>query len=156
MGSSSPSRDQTQTPFRESIESLPLDHQRSPWPCPFRITHTQTHTNNTGKSWTTVLFLPNSPLFSCHMNRNYHSTVLAGRGFELPVTLKVITGTSPAVRWLGLRLLMQEMWVQSLVRELRSHMPHGQNTKTQNWSNIVTNSIKTLKNGPHFFKNTFF
>ena len=28
---------------------------------------------------------------------------------------------------------------------LRSHMPHSQKTKTQNRSNIVTNSIKTLK-----------
>ena len=37
------------------------------------------------------------------------------------------------------------MSVWSLVRELSSHMPRGQNTKTQSRSNIVTNSIKTLK-----------
>ena len=35
--------------------------------------------------------------------------------------------------------------VRSLVRELRSHMPRGQKTKTENRSNVVTNSIKTLK-----------
>ena len=33
--------------------------------------------------------------------------------------------------------------------ELRSHMPLGRKTQTQNRSNILTNSIKTLKNGPH-------
>ena len=32
-----------------------------------------------------------------------------------------------------------------LIGELRSHMPHGQKTKTYNRSNIVTNSVKTLK-----------
>ena len=35
--------------------------------------------------------------------------------------------------------------VPSLVGKLRSHMPLGQKPKTQNRSNIVTNSIKTLK-----------
>ena len=30
-------------------------------------------------------------------------------------------------------------------RELRSHMPQGQKTKTQNRSNLVTDSVKTLK-----------
>ena len=32
-----------------------------------------------------------------------------------------------------------------MVRELRSHVPHGQKTKTQNRSNTVANSIKALK-----------
>ena len=32
-----------------------------------------------------------------------------------------------------------------MVRKLRSHMPHGQKTKTYNRSNIITNPIKTLK-----------
>ena len=40
------------------------------------------------------------------------------------------TGTSLAVQWLGLRLPMQGVWVRSLVGEIRSHMPHGQKTKT--------------------------
>ena len=35
--------------------------------------------------------------------------------------------------------------VRSLVWELRSYMPHGQKTKAENRSNIVTNSIKTSK-----------
>ena len=40
---------------------------------------------------------------------------------------------------------MQGVQVQSLVQELRSHMPCGQKTKAQNRSNIVTDSIKILK-----------
>ena len=35
---------------------------------------------------------------------------------------------SLADQWL--RLPMQGAWVRSLVRELRSHMPHSQKTKT--------------------------
>ena len=34
--------------------------------------------------------------------------------------------TSPAVQWLRLHLSMQGMWVQSLIRELGSHMPWGE------------------------------
>ena len=34
-------------------------------------------------------------------------------------------GTSLAVQWLRIHLAVQGMWVQSLVRELRSHMPWG-------------------------------
>ena len=37
------------------------------------------------------------------------------------------------------------MQVRSLVRELGSHMPPGQKSKTLNRSNTVTNSIETLK-----------
>ena len=40
---------------------------------------------------------------------------------------------------------MQGVWVGSLIEELRSHMSHGQNTKTENRNNIVTNLVKTLK-----------
>ena len=46
------------------------------------------------------------------------------------------------------RGLMQGVWVQSLVGELRSHMPLSQKKKKtpkQNRSNIVTNSIKSFK-----------
>ena len=53
--------------------------------------------------------------------------------------------TSLVVQWLRLPFPMQEVWVQSLVKELRSNMPHSQKPKTSNRSNIVTNSIKTLK-----------
>ena len=37
------------------------------------------------------------------------------------------------------------VWVRSLVRYLRSHVPPGQKTKTEDRNNIVTNTIKTLK-----------
>ena len=36
-------------------------------------------------------------------------------------------GTPLAVQWLGLHVLVQ---VRSLIRELRSHMPHSQKTET--------------------------
>ena len=39
-------------------------------------------------------------------------------------------GTSLVVQWLGLHLPMQGVWVQFLVRELRSQMLHGQKTRT--------------------------
>ena len=64
---------------------------------------------------------------------------------ETPRLRIPVLGTSLVVRWLRLRLPMQGVRFRSLVRELKSHMPQGQNTKTQNRSNVVTNSIKTLK-----------
>ena len=42
------------------------------------------------------------------------------------------TGTSLAVQWLRLRLPIQEVRVQSLVREPRSHMPRSQKNKQTN------------------------
>ena len=42
----------------------------------------------------------------------------------------IIFGDFPGVQWLRFRLLIQRVWVQSLVGELRSHMPHGQKTET--------------------------
>ena len=54
-------------------------------------------------------------------------------------------GISPVIQWLRHCLPVQELQVQSLVREVRSHMPHGQKTKTSNRSNILTDSTKTLK-----------
>ena len=45
------------------------------------------------------------------------------------------------VQWLRICLPLRGARVQSLVRELRFHIPFGQNNK----SNIVINSIKTLK-----------
>ena len=38
--------------------------------------------------------------------------------------------TSLAVQWLRLRLPVQGVWVQPLVRELRSHMLGGQKNRT--------------------------
>jgi len=32
-------------------------------------------------------------------------------------------------QWLRFHLLMQGVWVQSLIKELRSHMPPGKNPK---------------------------
>ena len=57
-------------------------------------------------------------------------------------------GTSLAIQWLRLRL-WKWVQVQSLLGEIRFHMPHDQKTKTQTRSNIVRNSIKDFKNGPH-------
>ena len=64
---------------------------------------------------------------------------------ELCHTRMINTGTSLMVQWLRLHHPMQGVWVWSLVQELRSHMPRGQKNKTWNGSNVVTNSIKTLK-----------
>ena len=50
-----------------------------------------------------------------------------GRLFSL--LKKYILGTSLAVQQLGLHHLMQGVWVQSLVRELNSHMLHSQKAK---------------------------
>ena len=64
-------------------------------------------------------------------------------------------GTSLAVQWLRLCLPMPGVRVQSLVGELRRHMPCTQNTKAGNRSNIVTHLIKfakfnkDCKNSPH-------
>ena len=57
----------------------------------------------------------------------------------------MLLGTFLGVQCLRLCLLIQGVWVQSLVGELRSHMPLGQNTKTWNRSNIVIKSMKSLK-----------
>ena len=46
---------------------------------------------------------------------------------------------------LSVQLPVQGLPVWSLIRELRSHMPHGQKTKTWNRSNVVTNTINTSK-----------
>ena len=46
------------------------------------------------------------------------------------VTLKKELGTSLVVQWIRLHLPMQGVRVQSLVGELRSHVPRGQKTKT--------------------------
>ena len=49
------------------------------------------------------------------------------------------------VQWLRLHLPMRGVWVRSLVRELRSHIPCGQKNQKHKTSNTVTNSIKILK-----------
>ena len=59
--------------------------------------------------------------------------VLVGKG-----VLKITEGTSLAVHWLRLHLPMEGVQVRSLVRELRSHKPHGQKNKIENRSNPIS------------------
>jgi len=72
---------------------------------------------------------------------------LAPSGHALNICIiKISTwGTVLAVQWLRLCFPVQGAGVQSLVGELKSHTPLGQKTKTENRSNTVTNSVKTLK-----------
>ena len=42
-----------------------------------------------------------------------------------------------------------DLRVRLLIYKLRSHMPRGQKLKTRSRRNVVTNSLKTLKSGPH-------
>ena len=62
---------------------------------------------------------------------------------SLKLKISALHGTVLAVQWLGLCLLMQGAQVRSLVGEVGSLMPGGQEAKTQNRSNVVTSSIKT-------------
>ena len=59
-------------------------------------------------------------------------------------------GTSLVVQWLGL-LPVEGVHVWSLVRELRSHMPHGQ--KKQTIKQYYNKFIKDFKNCSHEKKN---
>ena len=54
-------------------------------------------------------------------------------------------GTSLVDQWLRLRLPIEGVSVLSVVGELGSYMSPGQKTKTQNRSNLVTNSVKSSK-----------
>ena len=60
------------------------------------------------------------------------------------------TGTSLVVQWLRLRLPMQRVQIRCLVRDLRSHMPRGQKTKTKHKTqkHYCNRFNKLLKNGP--------
>ena len=59
---------------------------------------------------------------------------------------KSLSGTSLAVQWLRLHLLMQGVWVWSLVRKGRFHMSQSQKNKTYNRSKQYCNKIlKTLE-----------
>ena len=44
--------------------------------------------------------------------------------------IKKVYRTSLAVQWLGVSLPMKGVWVQSLVKDLGSHVPPGQQDKT--------------------------
>ena len=70
-----------------------------------------------------------------------HQRILKGN-FQMPPTtgpLKTPSqGTPVVVQWLRLHLRMQGVWVRSLVRELRYHMPCSHKKKTNN--NIHTHT----------------
>ena len=53
------------------------------------------------------------------------------------------------VQGLRFRLPMQGVWVRPLVKEVRSHMPHGPKTniKKKQYCNKFNKDLK--KNGPH-------
>ena len=53
----------------------------------------------------------------------FHEVYLLG---GLMGDIKRKEGTSLVLQWLRLRLPVKTMQVQSLVRELRSHLPYGQ------------------------------
>ena len=72
-------------------------------------------------------FPPPLPLLPTHPPLGDFYPVMAFYCWSL--LLNELPGTSPTVEWLRLRLLMQGLWVGSLVRELRSHMPHGQKSR---------------------------
>ena len=58
-------------------------------------------------------------------------------------------GTSLMVQWLRIRLPMQGTRVQSLVGELRSHMPRGQKSQNIEQKQYGNKFNKGFKNGPH-------
>ena len=62
----------------------------------------------------------------------------------------VSAGTSLAVQWLRLCLLMQWLWVRSRIRELRLHVLHGQKPKHKHYCNKL---IKDLNKWSAFEKN---
>ena len=75
---------------------------------------------------------------------------------NLEMMWSIWDGTFLAVQGLILHHPVQAVGLPSLVGKLSSHMPQGQKTKKKkrekihkNRSNIVTNSIKTLKNVAH-------
>ena len=61
---------------------------------------------------------------------------------------------SPVVQWLRLCLPIQGVWVQFLIRELRSCMPHSQKKQTKNvkWKQYCNKINKDLKNCPYLKK----
>ena len=70
---------------------------------------------------------------------------------QIPLEIKKqkAAGTSLAVQWLGLCLPMQVVGVQSLVREVGSHMPHGQKNQGIQQEQYCDKFIGDFKNVPH-------
>ena len=57
--------------------------------------------------------------------------------------------TSLELQRLGLPFPMQRGWVQSLIGELKSHMPHSQSTKNIKQKQYRYKFNNLFKNGPH-------
>ena len=57
--------------------------------------------------------------------------------------------TSLAVQWLQLRLPKQGVWARSLIRELRSHMPHSQKKQSIKQKRYCSKFSKDFKKGLH-------
>ena len=62
--------------------------------------------------------------------------------------IKLVHGTFLEVQWLRLHLSMQGVWVQSLVGEQRSHIPHGQRNQNIKQKKYCNKFNKDFKNGP--------
>ena len=82
--------------------------------------------------------------FSFNFFLNFFVVNMLFLWFKKDNYFKTLSRDFVAAQGLRRRLLVQGVQVRLLVREL-SHIPHGQKTKTKSRSNIVTNSIKTLK-----------
>ena len=63
--------------------------------------------------------------------------------------IKMLAATSLVVQWLRLCLPMQGVWVQYLVRKLRSHMPRGQKSKNIKQKQYYNKFNKKFLNSPY-------
>ena len=89
-----------------------------------------------------------TPLGVLFLHPAVPSSPLLTGGISLACPSKTSTGTSLVFQWLVLHLSMQEVQVQSLIGELGSHMPCGQNQniKQRQYCNKFNKDFKT---GPH-------
>ena len=90
-----------------------------------------------------------SPTGNKHVSNSQPQFII--QSFIYPVINNWVVGLPWRSSVLRLHLPLQEVQVWSPVRELIFLMPPGQ--KHKNRSNTVTNSIKTIKNGPRQKKN---
>ena len=77
----------------------------------------------------------------------FFTTVSPGNSIEGKIVVKYknpnkCPGTSLVVQWLGICVPMQDMWVQSLARELRSYMPQGNQGNAQQLEEDPTFAMK--------------
>ena len=95
-------------------------------------------------SWGRLKIQPERGIFSLKVEETVCNGLLS---LVVSQNKKPRTGTSLVIQWLRLHLPMQGMWVGSLVRELRSHMPWGQNLNIEQKPYCKT-LVKTLSS-PH-------